>query len=89
MYSLCRCGARAHTNDSLNPLGTRLEERTHPELLYLQTRWASVLSYERAAKFLHDVLPIEAVPGTSSIKARVRKVGAQLAAHEYQAEARS
>lgn len=62
-----------------------MAERTHPELLYLQTRWASVLSYQRAADLLKDVLPIEAVPGTSSIKAEVRKVGAQLAAHEYQA----
>lgn len=85
LYSQCRCGARARASDSFNPLGTLLEERTHPELLYLQTRWASVLSYERTAKLLEDVLPIEAVPGHSSIKAQVRKVGAQLAAHEYQA----
>ena len=85
LYSQCRCGARAHTSDSFNPLGTLLEERTHPELLYLQTRWASVLSYERAAKFLQDVLPAEAVPGSSSIKAQVRKVGAQLAAQGYPA----
>lgn len=62
-----------------------MEERTHPELLYLRTRWASVQSYERAGKLLQGVLPIEAVPGHSSIKAQVRKVGAQLAAHEYQA----
>ena len=33
LYSQCRCGARAHTSDSFNPLGTLLEERTHPELL--------------------------------------------------------
>lgn len=85
LYSQCRCGARAHASDSFNPLGTLVEERTHPELLYLQTRWASVLSYERTAKLLQDVLPIEAVPGSSSIKAQVRKVGAQLAAQEYQA----
>ena len=60
-------------------------QRTHPELLYLQTRWASVVSYERAAKLLQDVLPIDATPGSSSIKAQVCKVGAQLARREYQA----
>jgi hypothetical protein len=45
-------------------------QRTHPELLFLQTRWASVVSYERAAKLLQDVLPLDAAPASSSIKAR-------------------
>ena len=62
-----------------------LAERTHPELLYLQTRWASVVSYERASKLLQDVLPLDAAPASSSIKAQVRKVGAQLAFGEYRA----
>ena len=85
LYSRCRCGARAHDSESFSPLAMVVAERTHPELLYLHTRWASVVSYERAAKLLEDVLPIDAAPGISSIKAQVRKVGAQLARREYQA----
>jgi hypothetical protein len=85
LYSQCRCGARAYDSESFNPLAMVVAERTHPELLYLQTRLASVVSYERAAKLLQDVLPINAAPGSSSIKAQVRKVGAQLARREYQA----
>ncbi|HSW27240.1 MAG TPA: hypothetical protein VLJ62_31075 [Burkholderiaceae bacterium] len=85
LYSQCRCGARAYDRESFNPLAMVLAERTHPELLYLQTRWASVVSYERAAKLLEDVLPIDAAPGSSSIKAQVRKVRAQLARREYEA----
>ena len=57
-----------------------LAQRTHPELLYLQTRWASAMSYQRAAKLLGDVLPLTAGPGSSSIKAHVRTAGQALAA---------
>ncbi len=56
-----------------------LVQRTHPELLYLQTRWASAMSYERASKLLGDVLPLGAAPGSSSIKAHVRAAGQALA----------
>jgi hypothetical protein len=69
LYSQCRCGARACARDSFNPLAMHLAQRTHPELLYLQTRWASAMSFDRAAKLLSDVLPLGAAPGPSSIKA--------------------
>jgi hypothetical protein len=56
-----------------------IAQRTHSELLYLQTRWANAVSYERAAKLLSDVLPLGAAPGSSSIKAHVRAAGQALA----------
>jgi hypothetical protein len=79
LYSQCRCGARACGSDSFNPLALVLTERTHPELLYLQTRWAGSMSYERAARLLRDVLPLDAAPGSSSIKAQVQKAGRAIA----------
>jgi hypothetical protein len=45
LYSQCRCGARVYASDSFNPLAVVLVERTYPELLYLQARWASNLSH--------------------------------------------
>jgi hypothetical protein len=84
LYSQCSCGARAYGSDSFNPLALVLGQRTHPELLFLQTRWASVVSYERAAKLLQDVLPLDAAPRSSSIKAQVRKVGQAMARAEYE-----
>jgi hypothetical protein len=36
-----------------------LPERTAPELLYLETRWGSLVSYGLAARMLGDVLPLE------------------------------
>lgn len=79
LYSQCRCGARVCGGESFNPLAMHLAQRTHSELLYLQTRWASAMSYERAAKLLSDVLPLGATPAPSSIKAHVRAAGQALA----------
>lgn len=72
LYSQCRCGVRHCGGESFNPLAMPLAQRTQPELLYLQARWASAMSYERAAQLLGDVLPLGAAPGSSSIKAHVR-----------------
>jgi hypothetical protein len=85
LYAQCPRGCRAYDREFFNPLAMALGQRTHPELLYLQTRWASLVSYERAARLLKDVLPVDAAPGSSSIKAQVQKVGSQLAKREYQA----
>ena len=74
-YSTCDCGHRGRKSASFNPLAEILAERSHPELVYLQTRWAGAVSYERASALLADVLPIDAVPRSSSIKDHVRKVG--------------
>ena len=61
-----------------------LAQRTHPELLYLQTRWAASMSYERAAKLLQDVLPLDAAPPSSSIKAQVRRAGTAMVTEAYE-----
>jgi hypothetical protein len=79
LYSQCRCGVRHCGGESFNPLALHLAQRTHPELLYLQARWASAMSYERATKLLGDVLPLGTAPGSSSIKAHVRAAEQALA----------
>ena len=53
------CGCQPHTTKSESPLTQLLPERTSPELLYLQTKWAALMSYELTASLLNDVLPIE------------------------------
>ncbi|MGS0742327.1 ISKra4 family transposase [Glaciimonas sp. GG7] len=77
-YSTCICGHSRHESASFNPLAERLTERSHQEFVCLQTRWATTVLYERASALLADVLPIDAVPCSSSIKDQVRKVGRQI-----------
>ena len=39
-------------------MAERLPERSTPELLYLETKWASLMSYGMTTKLLDEVLPI-------------------------------
>lgn len=53
----CRCGGGDQT--TFSPLTEMLTKHTSPELLYLQTKWSSLISYGMTAKMLKDVLPID------------------------------
>jgi hypothetical protein len=38
---------------------TCFPEHTTPELLYLETKWAALVSYGMTVALMHDVLPID------------------------------
>jgi hypothetical protein len=56
---LYHCPCQVHATTSFSPLATLLPERTTPELLYLETKWAALMSYGLTVKLLQDVLPID------------------------------
>jgi hypothetical protein len=53
------CGCQPHATTSFSPLAMLLPERTTPDLLYLETKWAALMSYGLTVKLLQDVLPME------------------------------
>jgi hypothetical protein len=53
------CACQAHDTQSFSPLADLLPEHTTPELLYLETKWASLVSYGMTVALMHDVLPID------------------------------
>ena len=55
----CPCQG-THSRQSFSPLADRLTARSHPELVYLTTRWASIVSYAAGGTLLDDILPIGA-----------------------------
>jgi hypothetical protein len=55
-------------------LNLLLTERIAPELLYLETRWASLVSYGMTADLLKDVLPIGSTADASTIRRHLHKV---------------
>ena len=57
---LYTCSCQPQEKKSFSPLAERLPERTTPELLYLQTKWASLMSYGLTVEYLEEVLPIRA-----------------------------
>jgi Phage integrase family len=50
---------QTHDTQSFSPLADLLPEHTSPELLYLETKWVSLVSYGMTVALMHDVLPID------------------------------
>ena len=69
---------------SWSPLSTCLKTHTHPELLYLQARWAALLPYGQSLRLLQDVLPLEGVISLANIKIKVPQVGQRIEADRAQ-----
>jgi hypothetical protein len=69
---LYTCDCEPQTSGSESPLARLLSERTSPELLYLQTKWASLMSYGMTTDLLNDVLPVDM--RDSSIRHNVQQV---------------
>ena len=74
-FHRCRCQPGA--TKTFSPLNLLLTERIAPELLYLETRWASLVSYGMTADLLKDVLPIGSTADASTIRRHLHKVAAR------------
>lgn len=56
---LYMCHCQPQSKKSITPLAQLLPERTTPELKYLQSKWASLVSYGMTTKLLEEVLPLK------------------------------
>jgi Plasmid pRiA4b ORF-3-like protein len=56
---LHHCPCQPQTTKTFSPLAVLLPEPTTPELLFLETKWAALVSYGVTAQLLHEVLPID------------------------------
>jgi hypothetical protein len=75
---LYTCVCQQNQKRSFSPLADRLPERTTPELKYLQTKWASLMSYGLTTDILEEVLPIQA--NTKTIRRQVHQVAEKMEA---------
>src|SRR5947199_2384836 len=53
-----RCPCQTDGPKTFRPTRTWLNGQTSPELLYLETKWASLIPFARVADLLKEVLPI-------------------------------
>jgi len=70
-----QCACQPQPTKTLRPLVQLLPERTSPELLYLETKWASLISYELTTKLLHEVLPLDSKHNPSTVRNHLLRVG--------------
>ncbi len=62
----CPCQPQHHA--SVSPLAALVTERTAPELQFMETKWASLVSYGLTVKVLRDFLPIDEKLNPSTIR---------------------
>src|SRR3954451_19647840 len=71
---LHRCTCQPTGSKTFSPLTALFTEHTAPELLYLETRWASLMSYDLTAGLLKDVLPVDTRTNAATIRNHLHKV---------------
>ncbi len=65
---------------SFSPLATTLAEHTTPQLVYLQARFAAVMSYAQAGALLGEVLPLGRTVHPSGVRVHLHQVATRLEA---------
>src|SRR5262249_23150344 len=65
---LFHCPCQSQPTRSFSPLAELLVQRTSPELLYLEAKYASLVSYGLCLKLFEEVLPIGAEINASTIR---------------------
>jgi hypothetical protein len=75
---LFHCQCQPQPARSFSPLAELLVERTSPELLYLEAKFASLVSYGLSMKLLEEALPIGAEINASTIRNHTLAVAERL-----------
>jgi len=71
---LRRCSCDPGEVRTVSPLRELFAERIAPEMLYLQTRWASLVSYGVTVDLLRDVLPVAETLNPETVRAQLHRV---------------
>src|SRR5436305_602471 len=75
---LYTCSCQSQQQRSWSPVAALLSERSTPELLCQEVRWASLLSYGVTVKLLGDLLPVDHQLSSSAISRHVHQVAERL-----------
>lgn len=69
----CSC-QDAPPRSSVSPLAERLPERTAPELAYLESKFAALMSYGLTMELLAEILPLGEELAKTSVRRQVQRV---------------
>lgn len=67
-----RCGCQPVDSQTFSPLTEMFPEHTAPDPFYLESRWASLISFGMTAAFLRDVLPVADTTNPETVRQRLR-----------------
>ena len=66
-----RCPCQTDGPKTFRPMRTWLNGQTSPEMLYLETKWASLIPFARVADLLKEVLPVGDAVNQETIRAHL------------------
>ncbi len=72
------CDCEGVGRQSFSPLAAALPERTTAEMLYLETKWASLVSYGMTLEMLEEVLPVGQDLNTTAIRQNVARLAERI-----------
>jgi hypothetical protein len=75
-----RCSCQREGPKSFRPTATWLTGRTSPERLYLETKWASLIPYEKVVDLLKEVLPVSASTNQETVHEHLHAVAERMEA---------
>src|SRR5215471_17153855 len=74
------CDCTRHKTSSFRPLSALLTESVAPELLYMEAKWSSLVSYGLSLDALQDFLPLDLSLGAKTVRYDTLKVAKRLEA---------
>jgi hypothetical protein len=83
---LYACPCQSPGPKSVSPLAERLPERTSPELVYLETKFAALVSYGLSVQLLQEVLPIGQSLSVTALRNQVRQKAERLETERAQGQ---
>jgi hypothetical protein len=75
---LVHCPCQPQRTQTFSPLVAALPERTTPELLYLETKFAALMSYGLSVKVLEEVLPLGRPLSREAVRVHTHQVAERM-----------
>ena len=75
-----RCPCQPEGPKSFRPTATWLQGRTSPERLYLESKWGSLIPYEKVADLLKEVLPVSESTNHEMVREHLQAVAERMEA---------
>jgi hypothetical protein len=73
---LLKCNCHKHKQKSFSPLTKLLSDHASPELMYLESKWVSLMSYDLATNLLSELLPLKF--NHSSVQSDAKKISTRI-----------
>ncbi|MBL4868327.1 MAG: hypothetical protein JKY67_18325 [Pseudomonadales bacterium] len=75
---LYHCDCDEQSKGTFSLLKQWLPEHISPELKYIETKWASLMSYGMTADLLKDILPVSSTLNASTVKNHLESVACKM-----------